>query len=507
MTIINVIITKMDIETWKLIEDNDNFKISNKGNVKQLTENNTTIIIKKQKHANGYNCVYLEISKIPKIKKTCFIHKLVAKCFIPNPKNRKFIKHINNNIYDNNSKNLFWYDIDNNLFNENKFEKYKQIKDYPNYYISNYGNIKYIVREKITILEPKINNKGYLYIRAQNNILKKDNILYIHELVAKYFININFKLHKDKVKHFNGTKTNNYYLNLILEDYPNEEWKIIKENNNFSMSGVHSTQIETNQKLALISNYGRVKSINNNLIKPDIHTNGLYFVILEIGEDKKHKRQRKSYYIHKLVAEYFIKNPKNKLLIKHLDNNLANNYYKNLLWYNINNNLFNINKFEKYKQIKDYQNYYISNQGNAKVIIDETELTLKQNMTAEGYYYINGYNKKDIPKILKIHRLVAEYFVKNPDPINKTQVDHINRNPLVNHYINLRWVTLKENNYNKSLPSNNTSGYKGIHLTKSNKWRAKITVDLQSIHLGSYDTKEEAAKAYLDAKKIYHIIK
>jgi hypothetical protein len=475
---------KMEEEIWKLISDN--YYISNYGNIKKIGRNNKIIILKKRKRDNNpYEYINIKISE-GNISKKYFIYKLVAEKFIPNPKNRRFIKHINNNIYDNNYKNLFWYDIDNNLFNKNKFEKYKQIKDYPNYYISNYGNIKYIVWEKITDLEPYINKEGYKYIRAQDYILNKDNILYIHELVAKYFININLKLYIDKIKHFNNIITNNHYLNLIFDYYPNEEWKEIKENNKFS-----------------ISNYGRVKTINNNFIKQDIHINGFYFVILEIG---KQKRQRKSYYVHKLVAEYFIKNPKNKLLIKHLDNNLANNYYKNLLWYNIDNNLFNINKFEKYKQIKNFPNYYISNHGNVKVIIDEKELILQKNINTNGYFNINAY-KGLIHNTLIIHQLVAKYFVKNPDPINKNMVDHINRIPTINHYINLRWVTHKENNYNRSLPINNTSGYKGIHLTKSNKWRAKITVDLKSIDLGCYDTKEEAAKAYLEAKKKYHVIK
>jgi hypothetical protein len=402
-------------EIWKPIKENNSYYISNYGNVKSVLDNNKVLFLKKQKHSNEFDCVYLEISKEPRIRNTYFIHKLVAEYFIPNPKKRRFIKHINNNIYDNNYNNLFWYDIDNNLFNENKFEIYKQINEFPNYYISNYGNIKHIIQETITILEPLLNKNGYKYIRAQDNILKKDNILYIHELVSKYFININFKLHKDKVKHFNGIKTNNYYLNLILEDNPGEIWINIKDNVNFS-----------------ISNYGRVRNSNNSFIKQDIHTNGFQFVILD-------KKQCKFYYIHKLVAEHFVKNPKNKLLVKHLDNNLTNNYYKNLLWYNIENNIFNICKFEKYKQIKDFSNYYISNHGNVKVIIDEKELILKQNITSEGYYCINGYTKKNIPKKLKVHSLVAKHFIKNPDPINKLKVDHINKKTTINHYINLRW--------------------------------------------------------------------
>ena len=44
-----------------------------------------------------------------------------------------------------------------------------------------------------------------------------------------------------------------------------------------------------------------------------------------------------------------------------------------------------------------------------------------------------------------IHRLVANTFIPNDDPINKTQVNHINGNKQCNWYKNLEWITPKEN--------------------------------------------------------------
>lgn len=48
----------------------------------------------------------------------------------------------------------------------------------------------------------------------------------------------------------------------------------------------------------------------------------------------------------------------------------------------------------------------------------------------------------------KVHRLVAETFIPNPD--NKPQVDHIKREQKSNNDIsNLRWVTAQENCLNR----------------------------------------------------------
>jgi hypothetical protein len=63
---------------------------------------------------------------------------------------------------------------------------------------------------------------------------------------------------------------------------------------------------------------------------------------------------------------------------------------------------------------------------------------------------------------------------------------------------NCRWVTMKVQNRNKRvIQSNNNSGYRGVYwYRKNNKWRANISIDGKHIHLGSFDTAIDAAKAY-----------
>ena len=55
----------------------------------------------------------------------------------------------------------------------------------------------------------------------------------------------------------------------------------------------------------------------------------------------------------------------------------------------------------------------------------------------------NEYHKNYKQIKRSIHQLVAETFIPNPD--NYTEIDHIDRNKLNNHYTNLRWVSRFEN--------------------------------------------------------------
>jgi hypothetical protein len=88
----------------------------------------------------------------------------------------------------------------------------------------------------------------------------------------------------------------------------------------------------------------------------------------------------------------------------------------------------------------------------------------------------------------------------HPGESHPSEIDHKNGNGLDNRRSNLRPATHQENNRNRRLQSNNTSGYKGVHWeTCTQKWRAVIKVDGHQHRLGRFGIAEEAARVY-DAK-------
>lgn len=68
---------------------------------------------------------------------------------------------------------------------------------------------------------------------------------------------------------------------------------------------------------------------------------------------------------------------------------------------------------------------------------------LVQSPQTNGYYTVNLMHEDGRERAYKVHRLVATYFIPNPE--NKPQVNHINGDKSKNNADNLEWVTEKEN--------------------------------------------------------------
>jgi hypothetical protein len=148
---------------------------------------------------------------------------------------------------------------------------------------------------------------------------------------------------------------------------------------------------------------------------------------------------------------------------------------------------------EIWKDIEGYEGLYkISSFGN--VFSVKRNRLLSEQIHHGGYKYVL-LSKNNQKKYSTISRLVAIYFIPNPE--NKQQVDHIDRDPLNNHISNLRWATSGENIRNKSSYKNSSSKYKGVSFDKRNgKWRAQLKINNQNKHLGYFHCEIEAALVY-----------
>lgn len=101
----------------------------------------------------------------------------------------------------------------------------------------------------------------------------------------------------------------------------------------------------------------------------------------------------------------------------------------------------------------------------------------------------------------KAHRL-AWLYLHGEWP--EGQIDHINGVKSDNRIANLRCVTPLENSHNLfSAPRHSKTGLLGVS-SKRGKWRAQIRVDGGKVHIGTFETPEEAHAAYLEAKRIHH---
>ena len=106
-------------EVWKVIEDNNQYSVSNQGRV---MNNKTKRILKvqiKRIKKTGYE-YYRYILRKNKKATEYRVSVLLGKHFIPNPDNLPEIDHINRNSLDNRLENLRWCDRSTNRLNRRK---------------------------------------------------------------------------------------------------------------------------------------------------------------------------------------------------------------------------------------------------------------------------------------------------------------------------------------------------------------------------------------------------
>jgi hypothetical protein len=278
-------------------------------------------------------------------------------------------------------------------------ETWKSITECPNYNISNYGNVKNIITNKLLRIKEK---DGYIGISLIKNDIRKS--FKIHRLVALAFIEN--PENKCDVNHKDKNKRNNHVSNL--------EWMTRKENNIHRCKDI------------------KIKNNKNKPVKRiDYNTN-------EVLEQYNSIEDAAIWALNNNLT----KNAHNgRNSIGNCITGLANTSY-GYKWELLNDD--NILEGELWEQViingNTIKKYYVSNLGRFK----NSSGTIVKNAKPclSGYYVITIDNIT-----YRLHRIIALTFIDNPE--NKEQVNHIDGNKLNNAVNNLEWVTNKENQIHK----------------------------------------------------------
>ena len=121
-----------------------------------------------------------------------------------------------------------------------------------------------------------------------------------------------------------------------------------------------------------------------------------------------------------------------------------------------------ISGYEDIYQISTYSRVKSFQKGKVKIV--------KPCLHTCGYLYVDLFKNGKCKKS-KLHRLVAEAFIPNPD--DKKGVDHIFNNKFDNYFENLRWATQSENNqyaYNTGAKKSGEESYQAMLTNEQVLW-------------------------------------
>ena len=148
---------------------------------------------------------------------------------------------------------------------------------------------------------------------------------------------------------------------------------------------------------------------------------------------------------------------------------------------------------EVFKDVPNYEGIYqVSNLGNVKSLKWNKEIIMKQGISSR--YLAVNLRKENITKNVKVHVLVAMAFLDFKPNKQVLTIDHKNGVRTDNRLENLQIVKQRENiqNYHKS--KKGKIGADWHEQTK--KWRSRIFINKNIVHLGLFEEEKDALKAY-----------
>lgn len=131
-------------------------------------------------------------------------------------------------------------------------------------------------------------------------------------------------------------------------------------------------------------------------------------------------------------------------------------------------------------------------------------LAIPQRGGSSHYATMRGSRKRNEAHTIYMHRLILARKIGQA-LLPHEFTDHIDGNTLNNCRANLRVATASQNQCNKGVQKNNTSGHKGVVWCKrSSRWRATVNVNGKGISLGYFRCLEDAINARREGVMKYH---
>mgnify|MGYP000184435971 CR=1 FL=1 len=277
-------------EKWKTIKGHDNYLISDFGNVYSIK---TKKLLKSDNLRSGYKSVCIrDILGTPKAWK---IHRLVALHFIPNEDSTKNnVNHIDGDKLNNNVSNLEWV------------------------------TGAYNTQHAFDI------GKNYRTLRSINQMDLEGNIIATFKSLKEATEKTGFS-DASIVKVCRGTR----------QTAKGFKWAYAEINpNDGEIDLTHFIEVENfpNYK---ISKEGVIYNIKfKKILKQQTNADG--YKVIGLHNDNI----RKSYLVHRLVAEHFLPIIKGKNLVNHKDKNKTNNHANNLEWVTNSENIYHANNYK-----------------------------------------------------------------------------------------------------------------------------------------------------------------
>lgn len=160
---------------------------------------------------------------------------------------------------------------------------------------------------------------------------------------------------------------------------------------------------------------------------------------------------------------------------------------------------------EIWKDVVGYEGYFmVSESGKVKSLPREVVKRDGRNFFMKEGKVLNTFLTKGYKRValrngseqrkFTVHRLVAEAFI--PKEVGRDFVNHLDGNRLNNHYSNLEWVSMIENNCHRFDKTKTTTPYTGVSWIKAKqRYVATMCINKKQKTIGHFLTAEDAYAA------------